>query len=178
MGGHLENNCKSNNIKLYTYTMIHYMHIIRHLQGCSSEPDKSVRTSAILENISSYHMGVSWNGGTPKSSILIRFSIINHPFWGTPIFGTPHILPLPSGPSTTARNGNVSHKMSDQRAYSLVRYPSWQGPKKLPAPEAFLPFCRGKVGPNLPSIDREIRCHKADMNFVPKPHLHTSTIMS
>ena len=23
----------------------------------------------------------------PKSSILIGFSIINHPFWGTPIFG-------------------------------------------------------------------------------------------
>ena len=31
-------------------------------------------------------MGVSKNNGTPKSSILIAFSIINHPFWGTPIF--------------------------------------------------------------------------------------------
>ena len=32
-------------------------------------------------------MGVSKNWGTPKSSILIRFSIINHLFWGTvPIF--------------------------------------------------------------------------------------------
>ena len=29
--------------------------------------------------------------GTPKSSILIRFSIISHPFWGTPIFGNIHI---------------------------------------------------------------------------------------
>ena len=29
--------------------------------------------------------------GTPKSSILIRFSIINHPFWGTPIFGNIHM---------------------------------------------------------------------------------------
>ena len=27
------------------------------------------------------------NRGTPKSSILIGFSIINHPFWGTFIFG-------------------------------------------------------------------------------------------
>ena len=26
-------------------------------------------------------------GGPPKSSILVGFSIINHPFWGTPIFG-------------------------------------------------------------------------------------------
>ena len=36
-------------------------------------------------------MVVSENGGTPKSSILIGFSIINHPFWGTPIFGNTHI---------------------------------------------------------------------------------------
>ena len=28
----------------------------------------------------------------PKSSILIGFSIINHPFSGTPIFGNTHIL--------------------------------------------------------------------------------------
>ena len=37
------------------------------------------------------YMGVSKNRGTPKSSILIGFSIINHPFWGTPIFGNTHI---------------------------------------------------------------------------------------
>ncbi len=36
-------------------------------------------------------MGVSKNRGTPKSSILIGFSIINHPFWGAPIFGNTHI---------------------------------------------------------------------------------------
>ena len=28
----------------------------------------------------------------PKSSILIGFSIINHPFWGTPIFGNTHLF--------------------------------------------------------------------------------------
>ena len=39
-------------------------------------------------------MGVSVNSGTPKSSILIGFSIINHPFWGTPIFGNIQMLPL------------------------------------------------------------------------------------
>ena len=32
-------------------------------------------------------MDVSENSGTPKSSFSMRFSIINHPFWGTPIFG-------------------------------------------------------------------------------------------
>ena len=35
-----------------------------------------------------WDMDVSKNNGTPKSSILIGFSIINHPFWGTPIFGS------------------------------------------------------------------------------------------
>ena len=29
-------------------------------------------------------MGVSKNRGTPKASILIGFSLINHPFWGFP----------------------------------------------------------------------------------------------
>ena len=44
-----------------------------------------------LQNCQDY-MSVSENSGTPKSSILIGFSIINHPFWGTPIFGNTHIL--------------------------------------------------------------------------------------
>ena len=35
-------------------------------------------------------LGGSENSGTPKSSILIGFSIINHPFWGTSIFGNTH----------------------------------------------------------------------------------------
>jgi len=34
---------------------------------------------------------VSENRGTPKSSILIGFFIINHPFWGAPIFGNTHV---------------------------------------------------------------------------------------
>ena len=37
-------------------------------------------------------MDVSENSGTPKSSILIGCSIINHPFWGTPIFGNTQML--------------------------------------------------------------------------------------
>ena len=40
-------------------------------------------------------MGLSKNSGTAKSSILIGFSIINHPFWGpTPFFGNIHMLKL------------------------------------------------------------------------------------
>ena len=45
-------------------------------------------------SISFYFNLPSWEltYGSPKSSILIGFSIINHPFWGpTPIFGNSHI---------------------------------------------------------------------------------------
>jgi len=43
------------------------------------------------------YMGVSKNYGTPKSSNLIGFCIINHSFWGTPIFGNIHIGILVEG---------------------------------------------------------------------------------
>ena len=49
------------------------------LEGRNPEPDD---------------MGVSKNRGTPKSCILVGISIINfinHPFWGTPIFGNTHM---------------------------------------------------------------------------------------
>ena len=36
-------------------------------------------------------MGVSKNRGTPKSSILIGLPSVNHPFWGTPIFGNTRV---------------------------------------------------------------------------------------
>ena len=45
----------------------------------------------IFQHLSYWYMGVSKNSGTPKSSILIGSSILNHPFWGTPILGNTHI---------------------------------------------------------------------------------------
>ena len=42
-----------------------------------------------LDDEPNLYMGVSENRGTPKSSILIGFSIINHPFWGTLFLETP-----------------------------------------------------------------------------------------
>ena len=38
------------------------------------------------------HMGISENSGTPKSSNLIGISIINHPCWGTTIFGNTQLV--------------------------------------------------------------------------------------
>ena len=53
------------------------------------EPEKSYSGDGI--GFLGFNQGVSKNNGTPKSSILIGFSIINHPFWGIPIFGNTHI---------------------------------------------------------------------------------------
>ena len=46
-----------------------------------------------MEILQKIQMGVSKKrGGPPKSSILIGFSIINHAFWGTIIFGNTQML--------------------------------------------------------------------------------------
>ena len=54
-------------------------------------------------------MEVSWNRGTPKSSTFSGFSIINHSFWGTTIYGNPHIPvgKLIPGPHPRPRLGLV-----------------------------------------------------------------------
>ena len=57
-------------------------------------------------------MGVSLNGGTPKSSVLIGFSIINHPFWGTPIFG----------------NTEMSHDWNNFKCMISLFHPKWGEP--------------------------------------------------
>ena len=66
------------------------------LLGFQSHPQSWIRSAQNLPKPRfGIYMGVSkhvQNGGTLKSSMLIRFSIINHPFWGTPIFGNTHIF--------------------------------------------------------------------------------------
>ena len=53
-------------------------------KGPGSKHKESVKSPTSQQDVSE-------NSGTPKSSILIGFSIINHPFWGTPIFGNTHM---------------------------------------------------------------------------------------
>ena len=48
--------------------------------------DPAVQTTLDMTGFREGMLGVSEKNGTPKSSILIGFSIINHPFWGTSIF--------------------------------------------------------------------------------------------
>ena len=42
-----------------------------------------------LSSFSKGYLKVSWNRGAPKSSILIGFSLVSHPF---PIYGNPHLF--------------------------------------------------------------------------------------
>ena len=57
--------------------------------GCTSVGSTSM-TQATHEKYMTY--GCFQNRDTPKSSIYLGFSIINHPFWGTTIFGNTHII--------------------------------------------------------------------------------------
>ena len=50
-------------------------------------------------------------GKHPRSSILIGFSLINHPFWGTLIFGNTHIY---------SNNWNKSEKQLQDNTYELM----------------------------------------------------------
>ena len=52
---------------------------------------RGCRTGKVSSWVHLLNLGVSENRGTPKSSILIGISIINHPCWGTPIFGNTHL---------------------------------------------------------------------------------------
>ena len=74
------------------------------ISRCYISINLGVRLEVIVTNLVSWHispvsgtvlqptyMDVSENRGTPESSLLIGFSIISHPFWGTPIFGNTHI---------------------------------------------------------------------------------------
>ena len=72
-------------------------------------------------------IGVSKNHGTPKSSILIGFSIINHPFSGTPYFWRhPYLLRSMSG-SWTAQHPQVDYDVFVfiAASYSSIKYYPW-----------------------------------------------------
>ena len=71
------------------FTPIRAFNILAFLEGQRPSDLQPCKNDDLI--IGNEHMGVSLNGGTPKSSILIGFSTINHQFWDTPIFGNTHI---------------------------------------------------------------------------------------
>ena len=76
-----------------------------------------------------WYMGVSWNGGTTKSSIWIGFSILNHPFWD--ILGYlqyPHLWKSPCRLLFASRGSSVLWSPLRSRSDCQLRRcsaPSW-----------------------------------------------------
>ena len=67
-------------------------------------------------------MGVSKNRGTPKSSILIGFSNIDHPFWGfSPYFWKHPYITLPKTNTSPPENGQLPRQEVDSH---LTRTPN------------------------------------------------------
>ena len=67
---------------IYIYIHIVYIYIIY----LDQKNNNGYNISQHLNTFYLPYMEVSWKGGTPKSSILVPFSIVNHPFWGVPPF--------------------------------------------------------------------------------------------
>ena len=86
---------KLDNLLLWKKSCTNMVYISHYLEGFSTiSGGAGVLPSTVglvdqpfLQIHRQKEMGVSKNDGTPKSSNLIGCSIINHPFWGTPIFG-------------------------------------------------------------------------------------------
>ena len=62
-------------------------------------------------------MGVSVNGGTPKSSIFSGFSTINHPFWGN----HPYFWKHPNGGSLGFLNPSTVNSSLHQQLVNCER---------------------------------------------------------
>ena len=90
------------------------------------------------------NMGVSKNMGTPKSSILIGFSIINHPFWGTPNFWKhPHGV-IVSSSTTHFHKGTSGKLLNPVRVCFVWRCFFQNRPAELIKIQAILPMWKPK----------------------------------
>ena len=73
-----------------------YFYLFYHLYGPISSFSPSniyIYIVMFMSTSMSIYLDVSENSGTPKSSILVGLSMINHPFWGTTIFGNTDFCP-------------------------------------------------------------------------------------
>ena len=86
---HMHENYGWNMVRVQNGGWFMYIHHMRKTHTCHIPSSTHVGQKMVKQKD---QVDVSENSGTPKSSILIGFSIINHPFWGTLIFGNTHIF--------------------------------------------------------------------------------------
>ena len=68
------------------YSHVHIQRLVTSIIYIYIQIQKCLKKYRIFSLCLYIYMGVSKNRGTPKSSILIGFSFINHPFWWFPYF--------------------------------------------------------------------------------------------
>ena len=81
----------ANTRQIFGIVPLNLLGLVFHCNSRKKSANNLKRHVVVPKFFVSSYVGVSLNGGTPKSSILIGFSIINHPFWDTLIFGNIHI---------------------------------------------------------------------------------------
>ena len=100
-------------------------------------------------------MGVSKNRGTPKSSILIGVSIINHPLWGW-VSNIRYIEPA-CWTVFHCRDGLA--KSAHFSGPPDGRKPCWSMPAAVPSPKNRAPFCVESWESNLKSWESNLKIH-------------------
>ena len=74
----------------------------------------------------------SENSGTPESSVLIGFSIMNHPFWGTTIFGNTHIsMAKPNNSKATCPTQTLANTQRFKAGSAVRCFPAFLGTDSL-----------------------------------------------
>ena len=99
-------------------------------------------------------MDVSENSGTSKSSILIGFSIINHQFWGIPIFGNTHMK---------LKRPDFCWDTFHTKTSTVPSFKRSENPKQI-TQEPHLSQRRGKVGTFI--MDMDSSHHQDDMTLL------------
>ena len=115
------------------------------------------------------HLGVSKNrGGPPKSSILIGFSLINYPFWGTPIFGNIH-LKLADVHPISPNNAIRWHIITFHGAWCMVhvcwgRHPPVEKPQQASLESFMMTALSSVVSVGLTEINAQVKKHPESPN--------------
>ena len=114
------------------------------------------------------HLGVSKNrSGPPKSSILIGFSLINYPFWGTPIFGNIHLKLADVHPISP--NNAIRWHITFHGAWCMVhvcwgRHPPVEKPQQASLESFMMTALSSVVSVGLTEINAQVKKHPESPN--------------
>ena len=78
---------------IYIWLDLHFWTLQIHIHTyCTPHCTSRFHQRLCPQRLGGRYMEVSWNRGTPKSSMLIGFYILNQPLWGSPFMETPDPL--------------------------------------------------------------------------------------